>query len=80
MIDIGFLISLVSSIVALIGVWQFNQRQDYTGARSTWFYSNTGFVLYFAGRCAGLWDGGLGDAVMAVYFGLMWWSNWRGMG
>lgn len=80
MIDIGFPIALLSSIVALIGVWQFNQKRDYTGARATWFWSNTGFVIYFVGRCFALWDGVLGDVAMAVYFALMWWSNWRGMG
>jgi hypothetical protein len=79
MIDIGFILSLISSVIALYGVWLFNQRRDYTGARGIWFWSNTGFVLYFAGRVAGFYDGGLGDGVMCVYFGLMWYSNWRGM-
>ncbi len=79
MIDIGFPLALASSIVALYGVWQFNQKRDYTGARATWFYSNAGFVIYFVLRSFGFVDGGLSDAVMAGYFALMWWSNWRGM-
>lgn len=79
MIDIGFLISLAASVVALWGVWLFNQRRDYTGARAVWFWSNTAFVVYFAGRCLDFWNGGLGDFVMSVYFALMWASNWWGM-
>lgn len=31
MIDYGFLISLLASIVALWGVYLFNQKKDYTG-------------------------------------------------
>ena len=61
-------LALAASVVALWGVYLFNQRCDYTGARGVWFWSNTLFVIYFAGRCAALWDGGLGDAVMALYF------------
>jgi hypothetical protein len=79
MIDIGVIISLLSSIVALIGVYLFNQSKDAEGARVVWFWSNSGFVLYFAGRCLGFWDGGLGDLVMLVYFFLMWASNVGGM-
>ena len=77
--DIGLIISLVSSLIALYGVYQFNQQRDYTGSRMTWFWSNSGFVLYFAGRVAGFWDGGLGDFVMFLYFALMWGSNTWGM-
>lgn len=79
MLDIGFALAISASIVALWGVWLFNQRRDYTGARGVWFWSNSLFALYFAGRVAGLWDGVLGDAAMLVYFALMWWSNWRGL-
>ena len=79
MIDPGFILTLAASVVALWGVYLFNQKKDYTGARSVWFYSNTGFVVYFVGRCLGAWNGGFSDAVMAIYFGLMWYSNWRGL-
>ena len=79
MIDIGVIVSLLSSIVALIGVYLFNQSKDAEGARVVWFWSNSGFVLYFAGRCAGFWDGGMSDVVMLAYFFLMWASNLWGM-
>lgn len=79
LIDPGFIISLVASIIALYGVFQFNQRRDYTGARVTWMVSNPLFVVYCAGRLLGLWDGGLSDGMMAVYFGCMAVSNLLGM-
>lgn len=79
MTDLGLPLTLASSIVALWGVYLFNQRKDYTGARAVWFWSNTGFVIYFSGRCLGAWNGGFSDAVMAIYFALMWWSNVKGM-
>lgn len=79
MIDIGFILAIAASVIALYGVYQFNQRRDYTQARAVWFWSNSLFVAYFAGRVLMLWDGVLGDAAMLAYFFLMWWSNWRGM-
>ena len=79
MIDIGVIISLLSSIVALVGVYLFNQVKDADGARVVWFWSNSGFVVYFAGRCLGFWDGGMSDVVMLAYFFLMWGSNLLGM-
>jgi hypothetical protein len=78
-ITIGFPLALVASIIALYGVYLFNQVKDHTGARAVWFWSNSIFVLYFVGRSLLWWDGVLGDAAMALYFALMWWSNWRGM-
>ncbi len=75
----GFLIALACSVIALYGVWLFNQQRDYTGARAVWQYSNVGFALYFVARSVGLMNGGLSDAMMAAYFGIMAWSNWRGM-
>jgi hypothetical protein len=79
MIDLGFIITLIASIIALYGVWLFNQRKDYTGARCVWMVSNPLFALYFIGRVLGLWDGGFGDGAMVVYFALMTLSNFRGM-
>lgn len=79
MIDIGFIIALIASVIALFGVYQFNQQQDYTGARVTWFYSNSLFVVLFAGRTIGVLDGGFTDALMAIYFAVMWWSNMKGL-
>lgn len=79
MIDPGFILAISASIVALWGVWLFNQKRDYTGARGVWFYSNSLFVIYFAGKVLQLWNGILGDAAMGSYFLLMWWSNFRGM-
>lgn len=79
MITIGFVLALAASIVALYGVYLFNQVGDTTGARAVWFWSNSIFVLYFFGRCLSWWDGVLGDAAMTIYFALMWWSNWEGM-
>lgn len=79
LIDLGIPIAIIASIVALYGVYLFNQKRDYTGSRDVWFWSNSLFVAYFAGRVLHLWNGSLGDAVMGVYFGTMWWSNWRGM-
>ncbi|MFA5378049.1 MAG: hypothetical protein WC455_20020 [Dehalococcoidia bacterium] len=79
MIDIGFPIAVLASCIALYGVYLFNQISDYNKARGIWFYSNTLFVIYFAGRCLTWWDGGLGDAMMALYFVMMWISNWVGM-
>ena len=79
MIDIGLLIATTASIIALYGVWLFNQRGDYTGARCVWMVSNPMFALYFFGRVFLWWDGGLGDAAMFVYSALMALSNFRGM-
>lgn len=79
MIDFGFMIALFASAIALIGVYQFNQQKDYCGARVTWFYSNSLFVVLFVGRTIGWLNGGLTDALMAIYFGAMWWSNWKGL-
>jgi hypothetical protein len=78
MIDIGFIIALAASIVALYGVWLFNQRKDYTGARVVWGISNPMFALYFFGRIVGFWDGGLGDVAMCTYSVLMAISNYMG--
>jgi hypothetical protein len=77
---IGFLIALACSVIALYGVWLFNQCRDYSGARAVWQWSNVGFALYFVARSVGQMNGGLSDAMMAAYFGIMAWSNWRGMG
>jgi len=77
--DIGLVIALAASVIALYGVYQFNQICDYTRARSVWFWSNSLFVAYFIGRIAGLWDGILGDAAMMGYFAMMWISNFQGM-
>ena len=79
MADVGFVIALVASVVALYGVWLFNQRRDYTGARYVWFFSNTCFMLYFFGRIFLWWDGVLGDMAMLAYFVGMWASNIHGM-
>ena len=79
MIDIGFVIAISASVIALYGVYQFNQVRDYTKSRSVWFWSNSLFVAYFLGRITGWWDGILGDAAMMGYFALMWISNFQGM-
>lgn len=79
MIDIGFLIATSASIIALYGVYQFNQRKDYTGARLTWAVSNPLFLLYFMGRIFTLWNGGLGDWATAAYFAGMTVSNYWGL-
>jgi hypothetical protein len=79
MIDLGLPLALIASLIALYGVYLFNQVKDHIGARAVWFWSNSIFVAYFVGRSLQWWDGGLGDAVMATYFFAMWWSNWRGM-
>lgn len=79
MIDPGFIISLIASIIALYGVYQFNQRRDCTGARVTWMITNPMFTFYFIGRIVGWWNGGLGDGMMAVYFAAMTASNLWGM-
>ena len=79
MIDFGFSIALTASVIALYGVWLFNQRRDYTGARATWMLSNPMFTAYIAGRILLLWDGGLGDVTMLVYFAAMTASNILGM-
>ncbi len=78
-IDIGFLIAIAASVVALYGVWLFNQRRDYTGARCTWMYSNVMFTVYFAGRVMSWWDGGIGDVAMFLYFLAMTVSNVWGL-
>lgn len=80
MIDLGLPIALSASIIALWGVWLFNQRRDYTRARGVWTWSNTMFVLYFFGRILGWWNGVLGDVAMLAYFLGMWASNLNGMG
>lgn len=77
--DIGFPIALTASILALYGVYLFNQRKDYTGARIIWMITNPVFTMYFIGRLVGFWDGGLGDMMMAVYFGAMTVSNLKGL-
>lgn len=79
MIDAGFIITVVASVIALYGVWLFNQKQDYTGARVVWMISNPLFALYFIGRLLALWNGGLGDGAMLIYFGAMTISNVKGM-
>lgn len=79
MIDLGFLIAILASIIALYGVYQFNQKKSPDSARKTWFWSNTFFVVYFFGRVLAWWDGLLGDLAMLVYFGAMWLSNVEGM-
>ena len=78
-IDYGFLISLCASIIALWGVYLFNQRKDYTGARYVWFFSNSLFVCFFAFRVIGWIDGGLSDVMMMLYFAMMWISNTWGI-
>jgi hypothetical protein len=79
LIDIGFPVAVLASCITLYGVYLFNQVGDFRKARGIWFYSNTLFVIYFTGRCLTWWDGGLGDAMMALYFVMMWISNWAGM-
>lgn len=81
MIDYGFLryLALCASVIALWGVYLFNQRKDYTGARYVWWWSNGLFVIYFACRVAGVLIGGLGDVMMLIYFLAMWISNTVGM-
>jgi hypothetical protein len=79
MTDLGFLIAIAASIVALYGVWLFNQRRDYTGARCVWMFSNVAFTVYFVGRVLQLWNGSLGDVAMLVYFAAMTASNLWGM-
>jgi len=80
MTDYGFIIAIAASVIALYGVWLFNQRKDYTGARTVWMFSNIAFTIYFLGRVMLWWNGGLGDAAMAVYFGSMTISNlWGGV-
>lgn len=77
--DIGFIIAFVASLIALYGVYLFNQKQDYTAANVYWgFGSNPLFVIYFAGRVMQFWDGGLGDIAMLLYFALMTLSSWCG--
>jgi hypothetical protein len=78
-LNLGFFIALTSSLVALYGVWLFNQKRDYTGARVVWMVSNPLFTLYFIGRVLVLWDGGLGDGAMIAYFAGMTMSNLWGM-
>jgi len=79
MIDYGFILSLVASLIALWGVYLFNQKKDYTGARVVWFFSNALFVLFFMGRCLCWFNGGLSDFTMTIYFSMMFISNIRGM-
>lgn len=79
MIDYGFLLSLIASVIALWGVYLFNQKKDYTGARVVWFFSNTMFVLFFWGKVSHWCDGGLSDVMMMMYFAMMWASNVWGM-
>ena len=78
-LDLGFLIALTASIIALYGVWLFNQRKDYTGARCVWMASNPLFALYFLGRILVWWDGGLGDVAMFTYSAVMALSSFKGM-
>jgi hypothetical protein len=80
MTDLGFLIAISASVVALYGVWLFNQRRDYTGARSVWMFSNVMFTVYFFGRVMTYWNGSLGDLAMLVYFAAMTASNVWGCG
>jgi hypothetical protein len=75
MTDLGFLIAISASVVALYGVWLFNQRRDYTGARQVWMFSNVMFTAYFFGRVMAYWNGSLGDLAMLVYFAAMTASN-----
>ena len=79
MTDYGVIIAIAASAVALYGVWLFNQRRDYIGARTTWMFSNIAFTIYFFGRVMLWWNGGLGDMAMLVYFGSMTISNLWGM-
>jgi uncharacterized membrane protein len=79
MTDLGFLIAISASVVALYGVWLFNQRRDYTGARQVWMFSNVMFTVYFFGRVMTYWNGSLGDLAMLVYFAAMTASNVWGM-
>ena len=79
MIDIGLILALLASCIALYGVYLFNQRRDYTAANVWWgFGSNPLFVIYFAGRVLHWWNGSLGDIAMLVYFALMTASSWCG--
>lgn len=79
MTDLGFIIALIATIIALFGVYEFNQLNDSVSARRTWFWSNCLFVVYFAGRCLSLWDGLLGDLAMLAYFAVMLASNIDGI-
>jgi hypothetical protein len=79
MIDFGFILALTASTIALYGVWLFNQRKDYTGARITWMFSNIAFTAYFLGRVLLWWNGGLGDWAMLGYFAAMTASNLWGL-
>ena len=79
MTDLGLILALVASGVALYGVWLFNQKHDYTGARFVWMFSNIIFTVYFFGRVLALWDGILGDGAMCVYFLSMSVSNVYGI-
>jgi hypothetical protein len=78
-LDYGFLMSLTASLIALWGVYLFNQKRDYTGARMVWMFSNTLFVIFFFGRISQWYEGGLSDVMMYLYFSLMWISNAWGM-
>jgi hypothetical protein len=69
MIDLGLFLVIIASVITLYGVHSFNQSLDPDRARHVWALSNPIFSLYFIGRVAGWWDGGLSDAVMAgIYF------------
>jgi hypothetical protein len=76
---LGLLLAAVGSIIALYGVWLFNQRRDYTGARCVWMFSNVMFTVYFLGRVMTWWNGGLGDLAMLGYFAAMTASNLWGL-
>ena len=77
--DIGLILATAASIIALVGVYLFNQKKNYLAANIVWgFGSNPLFVLYFFGRVMHWWNGGLGDVAMLVYFSLMMGSSWLG--
>jgi hypothetical protein len=79
MIEPGFLLALLGTLISLYGMYLNNQQHDHHGAMMMWFYSNPILMIFFIGQSLSWWNGGLSSAVMAGLYAVFTVSNWKGL-
>jgi hypothetical protein len=75
----GSALAILGSLIACIGVYVNNQKHDHIQAMRLWSWSNPMLCVWAVGWCAGLWDGAVpvaGLAIMYAYYSI---SNRMGL-
>lgn len=77
--DIGSALSIIGSIISIVGTCYNNLLHEHLRAMQVWMLSNIILLIWSIGNYLKWWDGGLSGLALAIMYGVFTSSNLYGL-